>query len=213
MNSAPTEPDELLPTRATLLSRLRDWEDRDSWQDFFDTYWRLIYGVALRAGLNATEAEEAVQEAFVSVAKQMPDFHYDPARGSFKAWLLQITRWRIGDQFRKRARHLPVAQPPPDGTKTETDFIARLADPDGPDLEAVWDEEWEKNLLGAALARVKRQVSPKHYQIFDAYVLKEWPVTKVRKTLGVSLAQVYLAKHRVGGLVKKELRRLEAQAT
>lgn len=203
-------PDEMLPTRQSLLSRLRDWENQDSWQDFFDSYWRLIYGVARRAGLDESEAEEAVQETFVSVAKQMPDFHYDPAKGSFKAWLLQITHWRIGDQFRKRARNRAVALDP---APTGTDAPARHPEIDAPNLDAVWDEEWKKNLLAAALARTKRQVNARQYQIFDAYVLKEWPVAKVRQTLGVSLAQVYLAKHRVGALVKKELRRLEAQAT
>ena len=27
----------LLPTRQSLLSRLRDWQDQTSWRDFFDT--------------------------------------------------------------------------------------------------------------------------------------------------------------------------------
>ena len=45
------EPDEFLPTRRTLLSRLKNREDEQSWKDFFDTYWKLIYGVAIRAGL------------------------------------------------------------------------------------------------------------------------------------------------------------------
>ena len=205
------EPDEFLPTRQSLLSRLRDWNDHASWQDFFDTYWKLIYGVARRTGLTETEAEEAVQETFVAVAKQMPDFRYDPSKGSFKAWLAQITRRRIVDQFRKRR---PTTHPGADHVQKDgTHAMDHLPDPEGPDLEKVWDEEWQKNLLGAALARTRRQINAKQYQIFDAYVLKEWPVAKVKKTLGVSIAQIYLAKHRVGALVKKELRRLEAQAT
>lgn len=32
----------------------------------------------------------------------MPAFKYDPARGSFKFWLLNMTRWRIADLLRKR---------------------------------------------------------------------------------------------------------------
>lgn len=32
-----------LPTRQSLLSRLRDWQDAAGWREFFDTYWRLIY--------------------------------------------------------------------------------------------------------------------------------------------------------------------------
>ena len=63
----------------------------------------------------------------------------------------------------------------------------------------------------AALARVKRQVKPRQYQIFDLYVVKGWPVDQVRQTLGVSATQVYLAKFRISNLVKKEVRKLEAE--
>jgi len=73
------------PTRRSLLSRLRQWDDQESWQDFFSTYSKLIYGVALRAGLAEAEAEDIVQETVISVARQMPNFRYDPAQGSFKS--------------------------------------------------------------------------------------------------------------------------------
>ena len=92
--------EELIPTRTTLLMRLKDWQDHSGWQDFFDTYWNLIYGVALKGGLTPAEAEDAVQETMISVAKHMPGFKYDPAIGSFKRWLLTMTRWRITDQLR-----------------------------------------------------------------------------------------------------------------
>ena len=37
---------ELIPTRASLLDRLKDWQDETSWKVFFDTYWKLIYNAA-----------------------------------------------------------------------------------------------------------------------------------------------------------------------
>ena len=79
-------------------------DDQQSWQEFFDAYWKLIYSVALKAGLSDAEAQEVVQETVISVAKKMPEFKADPAVGSFKSWLLTLTRWRITDQMRKRAR-------------------------------------------------------------------------------------------------------------
>jgi RNA polymerase sigma-70 factor (ECF subfamily) len=54
-------------------------------------------------------------------------------------------------------------------------------------------------------------VNPKQFQIFDSYVLKEWPVKDVTKTLGVTAMQVYLAKHRVTSLIKKEIKKLETK--
>lgn len=39
--------EDFIPTRYSLLSRLQNWDDQDSWKEFFDIYWRLIYAVAL----------------------------------------------------------------------------------------------------------------------------------------------------------------------
>ncbi len=197
----PDSPDEFIPTRASLLSRLKDWDDHQSWRDFFNTYWKLIYGVARKSGLSDAEAQDVVQEAVLSVAKKMHDFKYDPAVGSFKGWLLLITRRRITDRFRKRARQPALHEPSP-GDTARTATIERVADPESLNLDATWDAEWEKNLMDAALDRVKKQVNPRQYQIFDLYVIKDWPATKVAKILGVSITQVYLAKHRIGSLVK-----------
>ncbi|MBE7500479.1 MAG: sigma-70 family RNA polymerase sigma factor [Verrucomicrobiales bacterium] len=205
----PAPEDELIPTRRSLLTRLKDWEDRDGWKEFFDAYWRLIYGVALKAGLTESEAEEVVQETVVTVAKQMPTFRYDAA-GSFKAWLLQITRWRIVDQFRKRQPWEQSAGPASDSGSSRTGTAERIP-AEEMDLQPTWDEAWERNLMDVALQRVRNRITPRHYQIFDLYVLKEWPVREVTRTLHVNAAQVYLTKHRVSGLVREELRRLEKQ--
>jgi len=200
--------DELIPTRATLIQRLKDWQDQSSWQAFFDTYWKLIYGVALKSGLTATEAQDVVQETMISVAKHMPAFKYDSTIGSFKTWLLNMTRWRITDQLRKRGP-FDASHSAGEETATGTRTVDKVVDPASQDLDALWNAEWEKNLLDAAMAKVKRQLDPQKFQIFDLYVNKEWPPEKVAATFGISVDQVYLAKHRTTDLIKKEVKRLE----
>jgi RNA polymerase sigma factor (sigma-70 family) len=204
-------------TRMSLIERLSDWEDQKTWDEFYQTYWRLIYSVSLKTGLGSDEAMDVVQETVLSIAKQWKKGQsYDPAKGSFKTWLMNVTRWRIADQFRKKQRN-PAAMnqsggtPGRDGELRGTATIDRIEDPEGEPLERLWDIEWKTNLSQVALDRVKHKVSPKQYQIFDAYVLKDWGATKVKSELGVSMAQVYLAKHRVGGLVKKEIEGLKNQ--
>src|SRR5687767_2813550 len=132
---------ELIPTRRSLLGRLKNWDDQASWNDFFQTYWQLIYGVAIKSGLTDAEAQEVVQETVIIVAKKMPEFKYDPAMGSFKGWLLHTTRWRIADQLRKRkgegARGF-------DSSSDRTATVERVADPAGSQLDIIWDEEWKK---------------------------------------------------------------------
>lgn len=204
--------DELIPTRATLIQRLKNWQDQSSWQDFFDTYWKLIYNTALKGGLSEVEAQEVVQETMIAVAKHMPSFKYDPAIGSFKGWLLGMTRWRITDQFRKRQ---PTYECYPSSYQTSTDVrtVERLIDPASQDLNALWDAEWEKNLLDAAIAKVRRRLDPQKYQVFDLYVNKDWSPVKVAAAFDIPTGQVYLAKHRVTEMIVEEVKRLEMGIT
>ena len=200
-----------LATRRSLLSRLKQSNAQESWREFFDTYWRLIYTTALNAGLTDSEAQEVVQETVLTVVKKVKSFRYDPAVGSFKGWLLTIVRWRVADQFRKRQHQLRAVGGHRDTGTAQTATLDRIADPAGISLEAVWEEEWQRTLFEAALSRVKRQANARHYQMFDLYAVKHWSVDKVAQSLGVSTAQVRLAKHRITVLMRREVTRLEKE--
>jgi RNA polymerase sigma-70 factor (ECF subfamily) len=205
---------QLVRTRTTLIKRLKNWQDQESWQAFFDTYWKLIYGFAVKSGLTGTEAEDVVQETMVSVAKHMPNFKYDRNIGSFKTWLMNLTRWRITDQFRKRD---PVchshSHSDDDSDSTSNAIMNGVADRTHLDLEAMWDAEWKKALFEAATVKVKRNLDPQHYQVFDLYVNKEWAPDKIAKTFGIAVGQVYLTKHRVAEVIKEEIERLKKAVT
>jgi RNA polymerase sigma-70 factor (ECF subfamily) len=200
-----TDSDRFIPTRQSLLSRLKDWNDQESWRLFFDTYWGLIYKAAVRAGLTAAEAEDVVQETVVSVSKSLPGFDYQEMKGGFKGWLMRLTTWRILDQIRKRTPEVAVLEQNPDDTSVESAPIEQMTELTGHPFETLWDQEWESNLLEAAMRRVKASVDPKQFQIFDLLVRKDWPAAKVSADLQINVARVYLAKHRVGRLLKKEI--------
>lgn len=197
-------------TRKSLIERLNNWEDQKTWNEFYQTYWRLVYSVATKAGLTREEAFDVVQETIIAIARQVQKGQYDPRAGSFKAWLLQMTRWRVLDVFRARKRQPSLAdQGNADSEDTTNLALERLTQEKDNMLEKIWDKEWRDNITYAALERVKAKVSPRQFQIFDCYVMKGWGVKKTSEALGINAAQVYLAKHRVGNLVKKEVRGLE----
>lgn len=203
--------DSFLPTRRTLLSRLRNLDDQVSWQDFFDTYWKLIYRAAIQAGLTEDEAKDVVQETVLTIVKRIQEFKYDPALGSFKGWLLHTTRWRVLDHVRRRDRHGAGG-----GAGNQDDVpcgapLEQIPDPASEKLDAAWESEWRLNIVDAAIQRIKRQVRPKHFQVFELYAVKQWPASRVAEALDVNIAQVHLIKHRVAKLVKKEVQRLENQ--
>jgi RNA polymerase sigma factor (sigma-70 family) len=197
----PTDSEELIPTRHSLLLRLKDWEDHTSWQDFFDTYWRLLYGVAIRAGLSDAEAQEVVQETVITVARRIPEFEYKPSVCAFKTWLLNLTRWRIIDQMRKRKSPAGNVQP-------AASEVPLLADNQ---FEAAWETEWHQHLISRATDRIKSRIRPEQYQIFDLSVFKGWSVKQIARQLDVSFGTIYVTKHRVGAMLKKEIRALEKE--
>lgn len=197
-----------IPTRQSLLARLKDWHDNASWRDFFDTYWKLIYGVARKAGLSDAEAQDVVQETIIGVAKKMPEFHYDPALGSFKSWLMHLTRWRITDKFRKKCyEHGGEWRLREHGA--DATALAEQPDPGGFDLERVWAEEWEKAVMERALERVRQNATHLQYQVFYLHVIKQVPAREVARLLEVKLPEVYFAKYKISAQVKKEIRALE----
>ena len=172
----------------------------------------------MKAGLTEAEAQEVVQEVMLAAAKKMPGFTYDPAKDSLKGWLLAVTRWKVGDQFRKREKaalaglggtpsHPPTKGVEEDSTRTAT--VDRVPDPHG--VEAAWENEWRENLLRAALDRVKVRVNPAHYEIYHLHMVQGLSARETARALDTSTALVHLAKHRVGKLVRAELNRLEAE--
>jgi RNA polymerase sigma-70 factor (ECF subfamily) len=190
--------EEFIPTRKSLLSRLKNWDDNASWRDFFDTYWKLIYGVALKAGLTHTEAQDVVQETVLGVAKSIGQFKYDPAVCSFKSWLMQVTRHRIANQFERRKRH-PLPPETPLDHASETPLLERVPDPAASALEAIWDEEWEKNLMDAAIRKVKHRV---HRAIPDVRFLRAEMAVQSGENARCH-DRPCAAKHRVSGWSKR----------
>ena len=199
-----------VPTRSSLLSRLRNAGDEASWRTFFETYWRLIYNVGRKSGLSDADAQDVVQDTVIAVARKMPEFCYDPAKGSFKQWLLLITRRRIHDHFRCVYRLAGLAKAAAEPLRNSDTVPSSVLPPDA-EIDAAWEFEWKQNLFQTALARVRERANPKHYQVFDYCVLQNVRASEVARMLGMNSAQVYLAKHRVSLAVKRAVSGLESE--
>ena len=202
-----SQPDQIYATRSTLLVRLKDLDNQQAWQEFFDVYWTLLFNFARRAGLNEPDAEEVVMDTVETVARKIEDFEYNRQTGRFKSWLLTIVRFKLGDRFRKKKRQAEK------GEVASLDEIAegQVMDADAPELEKIWDAEWQKRMIDMALERVKQLVGHKQYQIFHCYVIQEQAAEDVAEFLEVSKAQVYVAKNRVGKIFEAELKLLAAE--
>jgi RNA polymerase sigma-70 factor (ECF subfamily) len=201
-------------TRPSLLGRLKAGDDAQSWEEFYRIYGKLVRDFALQAGLSATEADEVVQETVIATSRHLPEFQYDPKKCRFKTWLLNQTSWRIKDQITKRRKESSIidfSAAKADDTTSGTAGINQVPDPAALDLETVFETQWQRSLYAGALERVKAKFNLRKFQIFDLAVTQEWPAAEVAKSLGVTLANVYVIKHRVSAAIAKEINRLEKE--
>ncbi len=213
---------EELPTNSSLLSRIKKPDDHASWREFFDTYKSSIAGLAMKGGLSATEAEEVLQETMLAVSQRIGEFSYDRKHGTFKGWLFTITRRAMSRRFRCRtgtSEPRPTNAPTPAGAPADSQ-IDSAGEPDDeltqlPDtaasLEEHFEKEWQQTIVTMALQRIRQKVKPKQFQMYDLYVIQRVPMKRVTQMLNVNAAQVYMAKIRVGPLLKQIVASLERE--
>ncbi len=183
-------------TRKTILKKLQMTQtDQVAWNEFYAIYWKLVYSVALQAGLSHSDAQEVLQNTFAKVAKNIRKFDYDPSRGKFRNWLCLIAKQQAANLFRKSG-------PTRDASDTE---IRRLPDKAN-DWDTIWDLEEQKHLQSIALAGLKTKVSKKDFKIFCAHCIEGLKTNEVVERHTVTANEVYLAKHRVRPIFESELK-------
>jgi RNA polymerase sigma-70 factor (ECF subfamily) len=194
-----------LLTRASLLARLGDPEDRAAWQQFVDLYGSLVYGFARRRGLQDADAADLTQEVFAALAGQAGRWQYDPQQGSFRGWLYGVTRNKLS-RFLERRRLQPV------GTG-DTNANRRLQEEPSPepDLEAAWEQEFQQQLFRLAAERVRDSFAPTTWQAFWGTAVEGKSAAAVAAELGLSVGAVYVAKSRVLARIAEQVRQMQAE--
>jgi RNA polymerase sigma-70 factor (ECF subfamily) len=193
-----------LLTRASLLARLADPGDRAAWQQFVELYGRLVYGFVRKRGLQDADAADLTQEVFLSLADGAGHWRYDARLGSFRGWLFGITRKKI-------ARFLERRQVAGSG---DTDAQRRLAEkPDRePDLEEIWEREYQQQLFRLAAEAVEVSVARKTWQAFWGTAVEGRPAAEVAAAVGLSVGAVYVARSRVLARLTERVQELRAEA-
>jgi RNA polymerase sigma factor (sigma-70 family) len=107
---------------------------------------RVIFGIAVQS-LDRAAAEDLVQDVFLAVWRSARRF--DPERGTVRAWILQITHFRLLNELRRRSRQ-PEVVPDPEGL-----VLADLPGSDPGPAEATW-EQHRRTVLKSALDELPR---------------------------------------------------------
>jgi RNA polymerase sigma-70 factor (ECF subfamily) len=188
-------------TSASLLGRLRrDATDQAAWREFVHRYGRQIYRWCRKWKLQDADAQDVTQVVLSRLAGKLRTFAYDPAR-SFRAYLKTMAYYAWCDLH--EARKAPGTG---SGDSAIVDLLQAVEARD--DLVDHLKEEFDREVLEEAMARVRARVEPHTWEAFSLTALEGQPSAVVAERLGMKVATVYQAKSKVQRMLQTEVARL-----
>jgi RNA polymerase sigma-70 factor (ECF subfamily) len=188
-------------TRLSLLVRLRDPQDERAWCEFTEVYAPLIYRLARRKGLQDADAADLVQEVLRAVVRAIERDAYDPARGSFRAWLFRIARNLTVNHLLGQARQVRGSG--------DTGVRKMLDGVPAPEEPSAFDTEYRKQLLWWAAEQVRGEFSELTWQAFWLAGVEGRSAREVADTLRTTPGTVYHCKSRVMARLRQKIAEVE----
>ncbi len=192
-------------TKPSLLVRLRDARDGEAWSQFVEIYAPLVYGYLRKRGLQDSDAADLTQEVLASVAGAIQGFQYSPDRGSFRSWLLTIVQNQLCAFWRTRGRRTIGSG--------DTQLHAFLHEqPERQSGQATdWDGDYQRRLFQYAAERVRGHFQDSTWQAFWETAVEGRPVQEVARRLGLTHSAIYMARRRVIGRIKQQVKYVEEE--
>jgi RNA polymerase sigma-70 factor (ECF subfamily) len=181
-------------TQPSLLLRIRDAADVESWQNFVSVYAPLIYRSCRRRGLQDADAADVGQEVLSQVARSIREFEYQPGLGRFRDWLGAVVRNKVFRFLENEARGVRGAV-----VDTPVDEMG------GSEADGEWVAEFHAHLLSTALDRIRERFEPTTWNAFEGVWRNNRPSNEVAQELELPIEAVYLAKSRVLKRLREEL--------
>ncbi len=191
-------------TSVSLILRVADESDVVAWEQFAEIYQPLVYRIAISRGLQATDANDLVQEVMTRVARSVSDWNPDADRGTFRGWISRIARNLIIDFLRHKNR-LPR-------TADHSDFRRMIEQtPDDSAESCLFDLEYERQVFQLAARKIQSRFADKTWQAFWKTAVENEPVAQVAEALSITPGAVYIARSRVMSKLKSTVKKINQQ--
>ncbi len=186
-------------TRNSLLLKLRDPADSESWQEFVAVYRPVVYRMARRRGMQDADAQDLAQSVLISVADSVDRWETDPRRAKFRTWLSRVVRNAIVDAFRLNRS---------DVGKGGTTELTRLEQQPEPKEDEI-DGEHRRELFRWAARQVRWEFAEESWLAFWQTTVEAKPVQEVAAKLRKSPGAIYIARSRIMRRLQERVREVE----
>lgn len=170
-------------TQSSLLSRVRDLQDADSWLRFDKLYRPMLTEYARQRGLRQEASEDIAQQCLAAIVNAIPRFR---RQKSFRAWLRKMVHHKVSDHLTRENRHLQSA----------SDAIEQAVVNESAPVQ-LWQQRWNEAHIQYILDELRGEVAEHTLRAFEMYVIHEYPVEEIERILGMTANQIYVAKSRV----------------
>jgi RNA polymerase sigma-70 factor (ECF subfamily) len=184
-------------TNLSLISRVRDRSDVESWRQFCQFYQPLLSRYLRRLGLDDHTASDVIQDVFVRLLQALPTFQLDKTRGRFRSYLWRLTYSALVD----RARRAKAQR------QAEEEWVKRFQRDDEAESQKLHQELNEINhqqILERAMPRVRSVTSSRAWRCFEERCLRHRSGADVAAELGMTDKAVFVYASRVLKAVRKQ---------
>ncbi len=177
-------------TSDSLLIRVRDTQDRASWDRFVAIYRPIVYRIGRRRGLQDTDAEDLAQRVMIQVANAIPDWEKDTRKGNFRGWLHRVSVNALISLLRSEKRHQASGG---------SEFLERThsLEASSEEIEQLIEEEHLRCRLRWAAEQVRGEFTDSSWRAFWLTTLDDVSVTHAAEQLSTSTGAVYAARSRI----------------
>ena len=185
-------------TSLSLLGRIRQSDDADSWNRLLDLYTPLIRSWLRKYEVESNDAEDLLQEVFATVAQEFPNFEHNQRTGAFRNWLRKILVFRLQNYWRGRKR-LPKAK----GGSSILGQLDLLEDGSS-ELSQLWNEQHDRNVVSRLMDLVKPRFQNSTWEAFRRQMFMNQKPEQIAKDLDIGVGSVYMARNRVLAALRAE---------
>ena len=193
-------------TNATLLQRIKNTHDDQSWEEFNSYYRPYVYMIIKGLKIQHDDAKEITQLIMIKIWKNLPKFNYDPDKGYFRGWLRTVTVNTVRTYISKKA----YKQESLEGLSEEDSTPDLETDLSESEIERIADAEWEQYIFNMAWANVKDEFNDKVQEVFNQ-LLEGKEAEEIADDIGIKRNTVYIYRKRIQEKLYKEVRRLNRE--
>lgn len=196
----------LSQTRETLLRKIKDQHDEQSWGDFVHYYQSFIYNIIRKMNVSHHDAEDLVQQVIFKAWTKLPTFDYDPDRGNFRGWLCRVTTNEVKMFFRKNKSVITGLLETLQTLAFHEDMIS------DPKIKSVIENEWKNHVAKLAWESVEKKFNDKAKACYKM-LADEKPVREISSELEIAESSVYVYKMRIQKILDAEISHLNNELT